>query len=781
MKRILWGLVWTVSLLGTAWAQVQVQSIFPLVLSRGRSSRVSFQGKGLQEATGVWFPAPKVALRVKSAKPQQTTVELRLPPQCPLGVYPLRLVTRSGVSDPRLVLVDSLPVVLEQEGNQQLHLAQKLPLPVALCGTCTAEGYDYFTFQARKGQVLTLEVYAARLGTQADVSLRVLDAGGRELLWADDTPFTGSDPLAVFRVPEDGQYFLVVNDVRFRGGKEFGYVLRVGQFPAVVGVFPLVASARQKQTVHFWTLQGKKLPATVQLGPGTWLRHELPGATDYQRSWVWVRSSPEAEATEELLEREPNDSVKQATLVDALPAALNGQFDRPGDRDLWAIKLQKGQSVRIVGQARRFGSPADLYLRLLDAQGRTVAEADDTRGGEGQLGYKAPASGTYFLAVEELASRGGPGFAYRVLVRRPKPEVILQAEPLTLNAPQGGVAVVKVNALRLGYQGPIHFRLHAPSGIRLQAGEVDPHIPKGKKSIELRIAVSKQLKPGTVWAIRLEGLMGKEPLPLDLLAAWRKAVPQVPYPPQPWLEELILGVGPPFPKFFQLALEPSEAVAVRGLAPAQWKLVLKRLHKDFKGPVSVKVVGAPKGSVVNTTGVPKGKNQGTLQILAGPETPLGTFPLELAAQGEFRHQVHHQWLRGAVLRVVNPVEAEKARYGLSLAPGQKVSLSIPLRRYPNRALAFTLVVQGLPPGVKLQAPKQVDAQAKQIRLSFVAPKDFSGPPAQVKLLAQWEHEKKQYQALLTVVELSPPARLPLVAPEPVRKPASKPGAPINRF
>ncbi len=643
-------------------AQVELSRLQPQVLARGKENTLTLTGKNLQQPRKLLLPWEAPAqldpdVPDNGKKKDRVVYRVSVPAEQPVGVYPVWVATAAGVSAARLIWVDHLPVATESPNNHQPAAAQQLAWPVALSAQAEAEQYDYFRLRLRAGQRVSLQVVAAALGSQADMVLKVFHPSGRELLYVDDSTGGGSDPQAVFVAPEEGEYLLRLHDVRFRGGSGYGYVLRVGRFPVVEGLYPLV-------------LPGGKEQAVQVAGPGTlwqrtfslpsregWWRREFRADGFPDAAPLWLRSS----GVPEHREQGPNDRREQVRPV-TFPCGVNGVFQQPGDRDLWALQLVKGKPVVFQGQARQFGSPADLYLRLFDAQGKQLAEVDDTAGEEGRLVFTPPADGIYYLQVEELAQQAGPAFSYRVEVRPRTPTVQLTADALVLNAPQGGVAVVKVTATRLGYNEAVELTAAGPSGLALSGNQ----IPKGKKDALLRLRVPPQWEPGSVYRIRLQGKLAgrKELVPVLATAGWRKQFPGIKYPPRPLVEELVLGIGPRFPKFFEVALAATEVAARRGTKPAQVKVTLKRLHKKFQDPVRLQVQGLPPGAKVQGAVVPKGKNETVLSISVPPQVPTGKFRLRITARGEFQYQPLQQQLPELVLVV-------KTKEGLPLvAPGR---------------------------------------------------------------------------------------------------------------
>src|SRR5207249_172983 len=124
------------------------------------------------------------------------------------------------------------PSIVESGENKTMTNAQQLKLPVAVDGASDELSFDYYKFTAKKGQRISFEIVAQRLGSRLDPVLRLLDAKGRELEYCDDDPGAGADSRFAHRFAAGGKYFLEIRDVNYQGGPQYFYRLRVGNLPA---------------------------------------------------------------------------------------------------------------------------------------------------------------------------------------------------------------------------------------------------------------------------------------------------------------------------------------------------------------------------------------------------------------------------------------------------------------------------------------------------------------------------------------------------------------------
>ena len=72
------------------------------------------------------------------------------------------------------------------------------------------------------------------------------------------------------------------------------------------------------------------------------------------------------------------DAAAAETRVAALPAALNGIVDKPGDVDLWRVSVKKGERYRVRVYAAALGLPLQPKIRIMpvDADGKPGKEAE---------------------------------------------------------------------------------------------------------------------------------------------------------------------------------------------------------------------------------------------------------------------------------------------------------------------------------------------------------------------------------------------------------------------
>ncbi|MDB5312503.1 MAG: putative subtilase-type serine protease precursor [Gemmataceae bacterium] len=144
--------------------------------------------------------------------------------------------------DGNLLLLASGQVVLDNEKNDTPDTAQPVPVPSDIAGRIEKKNdRDWYVFDAKKGEVWTLEVFADRIGSPVDAFFILTDEKGKVIAEVDDSPdtlspnqfYTKSDDPARYRfaVPADGKYKVMVStrEASVQFGVRDQYVLRIAK------------------------------------------------------------------------------------------------------------------------------------------------------------------------------------------------------------------------------------------------------------------------------------------------------------------------------------------------------------------------------------------------------------------------------------------------------------------------------------------------------------------------------------------------------------------------
>lgn len=123
----------------------------------------------------------------------------------------------------------------------------------------------------------------------------------------------------------------------------------------------------------------------------------------------------------ELDEKEPNNRLAEAQVLDAFPVTLNGVLPSRPDIDNFRVTLKKGECLVVAGESRALGAPTNLLIRMRDAEARELLIQMDYRTRDPLLGFTAPADGDYFLEIQEVMNNYSginQDYVYRVTVSK---------------------------------------------------------------------------------------------------------------------------------------------------------------------------------------------------------------------------------------------------------------------------------------------------------------------------------------------------------------------------
>ena len=735
MKRsrfALYALVLVLLCWTTALGQPGLTHAVPAAIEPGKTTDVTFFGSNLEGVARFWtsFPA-KVQLAPgidkNGTEAGKVTYRIKLADDAPVGIGAVRVATPKGASSLMLFMVDDLPSAVDNGANHSPTEAQEITLPVAVDGKYEAASFNYYKFTAEAGQRVSIETVARRLGSPLDPVIRLLDADGRELAYNDDDTSIGADSRLAYQFDAGGDYLIELRDIRYEGGDNHRYRLRVGQFPLISVPYPLGGQLGSEAEFSFIGPLVDGLEAQNILVPDHVVGDLIDLAVKYEGGAGSGLARAITSRLPERIEQEPNNQPDSATSI-ALPCAVSGRFESDKDRDYYEFEAKKGQAFTFTGLTRRLGSPSDLFMRLYKYDGSQVAEVDDTNMAEGKLGYTFPEDGTYRLMVEDLHLRGGPEHAYRVEIALTEKGFTLAVATDKITAPSDGSFATKVTCARQGYDGPIMLSLEgAGEDVQLERNI----IAKGQKETNLLVTVPRQLKQGELFSTKLVGkatIDGKEvAVVASTSEALKKLWPQTLYWP-PVLEGSIgLGIGPESPPLFALGVGAPVVTFPRLVGQAEFSVVALRIEKEYVAPLTLRVEGLPAGVSAEIKPVDKGQREYTV-VLKGPtDLAEGRQTIRIVAFGEHKSRAQKVVLTSVPFQVITPVSVAIAPSGPIVA-GKTQTVKVSVSRTPPAGggdrPAIMLKWKNLPPGIfgpeTVVLPAERDRVEVQLQLTAAA-------------------------------------------------------------
>ena len=187
-------------------ASPSLGSIIPRGGQRGTELEVNFNGDRLADVKEILFYSPGFSLvEFKVTNPKHVLARVKIAADCRLGVHAMRLRTATGISDMKTFFVGSLAEVAEKEPNSDFAAPQKISLNSTVNGIVQSEDVDYYTFEVKKGQRISAEIEAMRLGsTVFDPYIAIMNAARFEIASSDDSALLRQDSTCQVIAPEDG-------------------------------------------------------------------------------------------------------------------------------------------------------------------------------------------------------------------------------------------------------------------------------------------------------------------------------------------------------------------------------------------------------------------------------------------------------------------------------------------------------------------------------------------------------------------------------------------------
>jgi invasion protein IalB len=683
----------------------------PLGALPGASVEITLTGGNLTDPLSITGLPGKATFPTdanNTKDPAKLRVKVEIPAGTPVGMYPLRLVTKQGVSNMRPFCIDDLPVGPTGTANRSLSTAVSLPVPSVATGRIDVETSEFYRISVKPGQRVCIEVLARRLGSALDPIILMHDGkAGHEIpsLYSDDAPGCQTDSRLTHTFKEGGDFVIEVRDSTHRGGGDFFYRLRVGDFPSAITPMPLAAKRGSKASINFAgpDLDGvTPVPLDVTADSGLEAISLVPKGSRPNSGWpvsLLLSDYPEVE------EREPNNEPASANRV-PVPCGISGRFQTRSDQDCFVFTAKKGQRVLINSQTTELLSPAGVYMMLKDAKGGQVAVSNPMA--DTGIDYTAPADGDLILVVEHLNYLHGPNEVYRITITEPGPsfEVTLSADRIEI--PLGGVAVLPIQTLtRKDYGGPVEVSVVGPPGLTgtttiTAAAPAAPNLPIGVLAVNHSGSAPVT---GTLRVVAKATINGKEVKSFaEVTPVVRQTMAGLLFPPRSLSTDIaVTTTEPPF----KLIAKYAHPEAAKGTALPL--TVTATRAAGFAEDIALTVVGLPPNVAAAAKPIPKAANSIEFPVTPAAAAPVGTFGLVVIGKGKFQNR-EFAVTAPAVLTVAPAPFALSASALPPLKPGDKAKLKVTAARKGGFAGPIDVELKNLPAGVT--APKTPIAAGK---------------------------------------------------------------------
>lgn len=388
---------------------------------RGTEVEVQFIGKRLQDTAEIVLYDPGIAIsEITKSEAEAVVAKLAIAPDAPLGEHSLRVRTADGLTELRSFWVGQFPTVLEAEPNETFDTAQRVELNTTIQGVARNEDDDYYVCTLKKGDRLSVEVEAMRLGRVFfDAYVAIVGPNQFELASCDDAPLLRNDAFVSIIAPEDGDYRILVREAAYEGTDACQYRVHIGTFPRPTAVFPTGGKPGESVEFTFLGDPGGPITQTITLPPAADPMFPIFPVIDgiSAPSPHWISVSP----LESIRESENNHAAATATPMPPIPSAAHGVIAEDGANDWFKFAAKKGQNLTMRVLARSHRSPLDSVLSIHDPKGKHLVTNDDQGSPDSILNWPCPEDGEYFLRIRDQLSRTGPDFTYRIEVTERAP------------------------------------------------------------------------------------------------------------------------------------------------------------------------------------------------------------------------------------------------------------------------------------------------------------------------------------------------------------------------
>jgi hypothetical protein len=624
----------------------------------GESVEFTLTGTNLNDPVGVLLSCPgKVTIPTDNKNGTDAgklRVKVELPADCPIGLHTLRVATKQGVSNFRPFVVDELAAVPEVDTNRSKDAPQALAVPTVVTGRTDAEASDFYKVKVSPGQTVTFEVIARRIGSPLDPIIMLHDAKTkREIveLYADDTPGLQSDCRLTHTFKDGGEFLVEVRDTTYRGGADYAYRLRVGEFPGATTAFPVAVQRGQAASVGFAGPNTADIPPVsvkAPTDPTVAAVYVAPKKSSVSGWPVPVRLSDWPESAEQ----EPNDDIAKANKL-PVPGGVSGRFEKGGDADHFAVAVKKGVKYAASAATFEINSPCEVLVRVLDDKGKEIARSNPTQSAA-KVEFTPAADATYTIACEQLNFVSGPNEIYHLTVAPVTPDFTIALALDRCEAPAGGGTAVGATVNRLnGYAGPVELSIVGDPAL---SGTVT--LPAGQTVAFLPLLVRDGTKPGA-YSFRVQGkaTVGTESIVRTgtLVDTVKATLGGMPNPPLEMLAGCAVGVTEKPAFTVKLTADPAAIEKGKG------GKVLVEIERGTgaDGDVAVAPVFPPPNvTPAAAKPIAKGATKTDLALTVAPAAATGPTPLALKLTTKIGGKDYAVTPPPLVIDVTEPKKAE---------------------------------------------------------------------------------------------------------------------------
>jgi hypothetical protein len=357
-RCLLIGLCW-----GALTAQGQVtapsptiSSISPLGGRPGSTVDLVVKGTELDEAQSVLLSSLRgsrsMRLPLVQVPEKKGVLVLNLPAEAVPDLYDFRLVTRYGVSNPRVFQIGSAEVIVSPGTNVKSETALPVTSNSAIHGVFKSAVPHWFRLQGKKGQRVLGTFTGAAFEVRTSLVGSVYDLYGRELARL-------RDGLLDVVLPADASYLLKLHDLMYGAGDDYGY-----RFTLTTGA---VVWAASKAGLFGWNLPGGQVMQHLRVNRGQPLEYVKADA----QKLISESPIPPLQLPEIM---EASDSLPEKPEPLRVGQSYGGWFPASGVARQFDLSFQKGARfiIELASQQLGYATDPTLLIELLNGESLTV-------------------------------------------------------------------------------------------------------------------------------------------------------------------------------------------------------------------------------------------------------------------------------------------------------------------------------------------------------------------------------------------------------------------------
>ncbi len=421
--------------------------------------------------------------------PREFPARITVPADVAPGIVLFQVVNANGISPVGAIHVGSTPEVSEampESGPQVLPA-----LPVTVSGQIRKiEEIDRYQFRASKTGPVTVELTARQLKSPLHAMLKIVDSKGRIVVDTADT--AGRDLQFTFAAQADESYVLSIHDLDYAGDRSYVYRLTMTEGPRVVATYPAAGKRGETRRVEVVLDHGNKTESVAHdiafpNEPTSAALAQLPFALTFRGEGGAKPGAPagkgkpaknaKAVAAVGAVERASAIGLSdfnerlEADLSDRkleVPGAVTGFIDSRFGNDRYTVAFKKGEKWSIRAEARSIGSPLDLDVAVLNADGKQLAMQEDAPGTtDADVEFAVPSDGDYQIVLTDRSGASGSKAANYRLVLEPVDEDFSISLPPLQTVAVGATSKVPLKATRSGgFTGAITLQVTGlPAGV----------------------------------------------------------------------------------------------------------------------------------------------------------------------------------------------------------------------------------------------------------------------------------------------------------------------------